>query len=303
MFANVNGKTIFFDVVGEGLSSITSELVKRPTFVVLHCASGFDHGYLRVCMDPISLIGQVIYLDLPGSGRSSKDDISSITFESLADDVAGLIDYLGLGRVYVIGHCAGGFVALNLALRHPHILNGLVMVNSSPCYTKVYDQIAANPALAERAPEEVVKACLRVYAPGVTTEETLTQDIVDDMLTKVGPYFFAPTYMSMYQSVFGYTSMNVAMLDHFVTEIYPKYDLRSSLTNIMMPTLIIAGSHDWLTPPSSSRLMHREIKGSVYREFAESGHVVFAEKPIGFFDTVKAFIDSLKKGGSDVCEG
>jgi len=297
MFANVNGKTIFFDVIGEGLNSLTSELKPKPTFVVLHCASGFDHGYLRVSMDPLSLLGQVLYLDLPGSGRSPVPSISDISFESMADDVAALLDYLGLTKVYVLGHCAGGFVAQHFALRHHDRVKGLILVNTAPAYTKLHDQVAPNPQLSERAPEDVVKLCLRVYAPGVISEETLTKTLVDDMLKNVGPYFFAPQYMGLYDRVFSYTGMNVSMLDHFVTEIYPAYDLRNDIENISAPTLIVAGSQDWLTPPSGARFTHSKIQGSVYREFEESAHLTFAEKPIAFFDTVRDFIDDQNKKG------
>ena len=297
MFANVNGKEIFFDVLGEGLNSLTSELKPKPTFVILHCASGFDHGYLRVSLDPMALLGQLVFIDLPGSGRSANTDVSAITFESMADDVAGMLDYLGLTKVFIVGHCAGGFVAQHFALRHPDRLKGLILINTSPAYTKVHDQVAPNPQLSDRAPEEVVKLCLRVYAPGVISEETLTKSLVDEMLKEVGPYFFAPHYMGLYEKVFSYSGMNVAMLDHFVTEIYPTYDLRDQLQNITAPTLIIAGSHDWLTPPSGARLTHSKISGSVYREFAESGHLTFAEKPITFFDTVKEFVESQPKKG------
>jgi len=289
MFANVNGKKIFFDVVGEGLNAQTSKLKPRATFIVIHCASGFDHGYLRNTMDPLSLLGQVIYLDLPGSGRTDVTDVRKITFESMADDVAGLIDYLGLGKVYIVGHCAGGFVALHFALRHYDRLKALVLVNTAPSVHKVHDQVAPNPMLSERACEKVVETCLRVYAPGVVTEETLTRGLVDEMLKTVGPFFFADQFMDLYDGVFGYTGMNVAMLDHFVTELYPAYDLRDELDKISVPTLIVAGSHDWLTPPSGSRLMHSKIPGSVYVEFPDSCHLSFAEKPIDFFEKVKDF--------------
>ena len=297
MFANVNGKSIFFDVVGEGLSSLTAELKPKPTFIILHCASGFDHGYLRINMDPLSLLGQVIYVDLPGSGRSPVRDVRDLSFESFADDVAGLMDYLGLTKAYIVGHCAGGFVAQHFALRHYDKLKGLILVNTAPCYTKLHDTVAPNPMLSERAPEDIVKLCLRVYAPGVITEETLTRQLVDDMLKSVGPYFFAADKMSFYESIFSYTGMNVAMLDHFVTEIYPTFDLRKDIENITAPTLIVAGSQDWLTPPSGARFINSKIEGSVYREFGQSCHLTFAEIPIAFLDVVKEFIESIPKKG------
>jgi len=295
MFANVNGKKIFFEVVGEGLDTSTTDLVRRPTYVILHCASGFDHGYLRGGFDMLSLNGQVVYIDLPGSGRSKDVVINTITFESMADDVAAMMDYLGITRPFIIGHCAGGFVAQHYAIRHPGKLRGLVLVNTAPSYEKTHDE-TPNPMLSERAPQEIVNTCLRVYAPGVISEETLTEELVHKMLHEVGPYFFAPDFMNKYESVFGYSGMNVAMLDHFVTEIYPTYDVRKKLHQITAPTLVVAGKLDWLTPPSGARLIASEISDAEYYEFDNSCHLSFAESPRAFTSLLQQFFHKTIKG-------
>lgn len=295
MFANVKGKKIFFETVGEGLESATPELKPRPTFVVLHCASGFDHGYLRGGLDVLSLFGQVVYLDLPGAGRSWDVDLNTVTLESMADDVSDVIDYLGIKNSFILGHCAGGFVAQHFAIRHPEKLCGLLLINTAPSYQKIHDDVP-NPLLSDRAPEDVVKTCLRVYAPGVVTEETLTPELVGKMMKEVGPYFFAPDNMKMAEAVFSFTGMNVAMLDRFVTELYPAYDLRSEVHNITAPTLIISGDQDWLTTPSGSRFLHQQIVNSAHIEFEDTCHLAFAEAPKRFFDTVQGFVRRHHKG-------
>jgi len=286
MYAEVNGKKIFFDVIGEGLDSATPELKKKPTFITFHCASGFDHGYLRPGLDQLSLIGQVVYIDLPGSGRSALPDVSKVTFESNADDIVALMDYIGIEKAHIIGHCAGGFVAQHFALRHPERLDSLILVNTAPSFEKIVDEIP-NPTIVERAPQEVVEACVRVYGQGDITEETVAK-----CFEFVGPYFMAQKKMTLFSSVFCYTAINIAMMDRFVNHIYKTYDVRDALRNIKAKTLIIAGSLDWLTPPSGARYIHSQIKGSQYIEFPNSCHMSFVEEREEFLKAIQKFIDN-----------
>ncbi|PIF22172.1 MULTISPECIES: alpha/beta fold hydrolase [Pantoea] len=285
MFANVNGKSIFFDVIGEGLNASTPEMTKKPVFVAIHCASGFDHGYLRRGLDILTFFGQVIYIDLPASGRSLGVDASTVTFENLADDVAAIIDHLGLDKVYLVGHCAGGFVAQHFALRHQEKLKALILVNTSPSFDKVIDNIPS-PTLVERAPPDVVEACLTVYGKGIITEET-----VKACFDKAGPHFLAKDKMDMFQPlVRNFTGISIPMLNRFVNHIYKTYDVRRELHKITVPTLVIAGSQDWLTPPAGSRFIAKEIPNSSYVEFKDSCHISFIELPDDFYPVVHDFI-------------
>jgi len=293
MFAYVNGKKIFFDVVGEGLDGSTAELKERPVFIAIHCASGFDHGYLRTGLDPLATMGQVVYVDLPASGRSASNIATTVTFENLADDIAGLIDYLGLNKPYIIGHCAGGFVAQHFALRHQHKMKGLILVNTSPSFEKIIEDDKPNPSLMDRAPKDVVETCLTVYGKGIITDET-----VDKCFNDVGPYFLAQDQMENFKAVFSYTSIALPMMDRFVNYIYKTYDVRDKLEQIDAPTLVIAGTQDWLTPASGARFIASKIKNSAYVEFENSCHISFAENRVGFLRSVHNFVGKTESENS-----
>ena len=286
MFAKVNGKRVFFDVVGEGLDAATPFLRKRPVFIALHCASGFDHGYLRNGLDPLSIMGQVIYVDLPGAGRSDKAGVLEATFESLADDVAGLMDYLGIDEAFILGHCAGGFVAQHFAIKYPEKVEGLILVNTKPSFENPPNEDGSPlPSLAARAPQDVVETAYKVYGEGI-----ITQDNVKAMLEKVGPYFFAPSQMFNYDYVFSFTSMSLPMMDRFVNHIYKTFDVRDQLSQIQARTLVIAGSKDWLTPASGARLIAERVNDATYIEFEDSCHISFAENRVGFLRVVQSFV-------------
>jgi len=290
MFVNVNGKRIFFDIVGEGHNGSTPQLEEKPVFLAVHCASGFDHGYLRCGIDILTMLGQVIYLDLPGSGRTG-GDASEITFESLADDICEFMNVLGLNKVYLLGHCAGGFVSQIFALRYPEKLKGLILVNTAPSFEKIIEEGKPNPTLAERAPEDVVQACIKVYGQGIITPET-----VDECFHKVGPYFLSTFQMDNFKRVFSYTGLALPMLDRFVNHIYKTYDVREQLKIIELNTLVIAGKHDWLTPPSGARFIASQIKNSMYVEFDNSCHVSFEENRTGFIRSVSSYVKKNETG-------
>ena len=78
MFVKVGSARLFFDVVGEGLNAATSDIVQRPTLILLHGGPGYDHSTLRPYFDRYSDTHQLIYLDHRGCGRSTgKKETSS----------------------------------------------------------------------------------------------------------------------------------------------------------------------------------------------------------------------------------
>jgi pimeloyl-ACP methyl ester carboxylesterase len=72
---------------------------------------------------------RVIGVDLQAHGRTA-DIERPMTFETMAYDVAALIEHLGLGEADVMGYSLGGGVALQTAIRHPEVVRKLVLVSS-----------------------------------------------------------------------------------------------------------------------------------------------------------------------------
>ena len=128
MFVHANGIRLWFDVDGPALVPEGQEMRGRPTVVLLHGGPGsFDHSYLRPDFDRLADIAQVIYLDLPGHGRSEWGDPAEWTFELCADSVRDFCDALGIARPIVFGHSLGGFVAMVYGARHPGQPGALVL--------------------------------------------------------------------------------------------------------------------------------------------------------------------------------
>lgn len=96
------------------------------------------HGYmesLEVFDSFAGVLGKqyrVICVDLPGHGFSQWQDREVITVDYSADTVAALLIKIGVTRATVIGHSMGGYVAVAMAQRHGELLEGLVLLHSSP---------------------------------------------------------------------------------------------------------------------------------------------------------------------------
>ena len=130
MYLKVNGTQLFFDVVGSSLQPVGHEMKPKPTMIAIHGGPGLDHSYLRP-LDPLGDVAQVIYLDLRGHGRSARHTNEYYQLGIMADDVAALCAELGIEKPIVLGHSAGGFVALSIAVRHPELLGGLILGSTS----------------------------------------------------------------------------------------------------------------------------------------------------------------------------
>jgi len=115
----VNGVRLFFEVVGEKMELHGTQLVEKPTLLILHGGPGFDHHGMRPYFDRFSDVAQVIYYDHRGNGQSERGPLESLNLWQWGDDVKAFCDVLGVQSPIVLGHSFGGFVAESYMTRHP----------------------------------------------------------------------------------------------------------------------------------------------------------------------------------------
>ena len=101
--------------------------------LVMHGGLGLDHTYLRG-LDIVSDVLHLVYYDHRHNGRSGRPPLESVTHAQLADDAEGLRQYCGFGKVAVLGHSYGGFIALEYALRYPDSVSHLILLDTAPVY-------------------------------------------------------------------------------------------------------------------------------------------------------------------------
>lgn len=118
-YAPVNGLDLYYEIHGAG-----------APLVLLHGGFGAT-GMFGELLPALAAHRQVIAVDLQGHGRTADID-RPLRIEQLADDIAALLAHLGLATASVMGYSLGGTVALQTAIRHPDMVDRLVVV-SVPC--------------------------------------------------------------------------------------------------------------------------------------------------------------------------
>ena len=112
-YADVNGLSLYYEEHGSG-----------EPLVLLH--GGLSAGEMFAAILPELAAGRrVITVDLQGHGHTADAD-RPLRPQTMADDVAALIEHLGLERADVMGYSLGGLVALRAAIQHPQLVRRLV---------------------------------------------------------------------------------------------------------------------------------------------------------------------------------
>jgi proline iminopeptidase len=271
--AAVNGTQLFYELAGAG----------PPTMVVCPGGPGFDHGHLRPGLDPLAADVQLVYVDPRGTGESAPVAVQTCTLEQMADDVAALCAVLGVERTIVFGHSAGGFVALQTALRHPELVAGLVLCETSPTLAPIPDDDPP-PSLLERAGPEAAEVAGRMFAGDASPETQMA------FARLVAPFYSGPAYMDVPIELFPLSRLNGEITQYFFTTLGPHYDVRPRLGGISVPVLVTAGGWDWVVAPARSRAIAAGIPDATLVEFPESGHFPFSEEPERFQQAVREYL-------------
>ncbi|MFN8591811.1 MAG: alpha/beta hydrolase [Thermomicrobiales bacterium] len=130
-YAPVNGLQMYYEIHGTG----------GVPLVLIHGAFG-SGSMIGDFVPLLAKTRQVIVMDQQAHGRTADID-RPLRLEQLADDVAGLVDYLGIAQADVFGYSLGGYVALQVAIRHPGLVRKLIPVSASYTRDGVYQEVWA----------------------------------------------------------------------------------------------------------------------------------------------------------------
>jgi pimeloyl-ACP methyl ester carboxylesterase len=259
----VRGIEIAYDDVGSG-----------PSVVLLH-GYPFNRSMWREQVEMLRLDHRVIIPDLRGHGETEVT-AGSVTMQSMAYDVASLLETLNISRATIGGLSMGGYVALAFYRLFPLRVRSLLLADTRPQADteegKQNREQQAEKALAEGM-EGISDALLpKLLAPETVAERPEIVKRLRDMMVGTDPEGAAAALRGM------------AM----------RQDQTSFLSRIIAPTLIIAGSKDALTPVADAELMHREIGGSRLQVIEEAAHVSNLERPEEFNTTLVKFLNDVE---------
>jgi 3-oxoadipate enol-lactonase len=254
------------------IGEVELNVVERGTGEPLLLVHGFplDHSMWQGQIDGLSNKYRVLAPDMRGFGKS---DVTSgtVTMEQLAGDLALLLDKLGVAEpVNFCGLSMGGYVAWQFAARHRTRLKRLIV-----CDTRA---VADSKETAEGREKSAQKA----LAEGAKV-------VADAMLPKLfhtdgseQPYREA-TYQVM-------LSTNPQGVAAALRGMAKRPDVTQRLNEIDVPTLVICGEHDVISPPAEMRAIAEGIPGSRYVEIKDAGHMAPLEKPAAVNAAIETFL-------------
>lgn len=196
--------------------------------------------------------------------------------EAFADDLAALLDHLGLAEVYLVAQSMGGWTCLTYALRAPERVRGLVLSSS----TGTIDFAAIDhPAIAELPSwtERSLAERRRLNAIGVlpSTGSRMAHEQPETSFLYGELYDLTPA--SYKDSVRRSTRSSRTLPPHQVRE-------------IRTPVLLIVGQEDLIFPPMAAAAVASLIPAARVHEVPEAGHSVYFERPEIYNRAVDAFL-------------
>jgi len=262
------GVRLFFDVVGPGFAATPDAMVAKPTLLLLHGGPGFDHSSFRPYFDRFADTHQVVYVDHRGHGRSDqRTDPSGWDLDTWADDVARFTAALGIERPVVLGTSFGGFVAIRYAARHPGHASKLIL-SSTLAYP---DLELIESRFADRGGHEAAASYRRLFIDGDQSMESW----IGYAGLNLPLYNHAPSGFGPHR-----TLDNLEVTQHFHVP-FTEMDLRDDVRAIDVPTLVLAGRDDPITPYECSTEIDRLLPDGLGRlEILEgAGHGTFRDRP------------------------
>jgi len=244
----------------------------QPLLLCLHGIGSCADAFLdqRTLADEAGY--RLVAWDAPGY-RYSPDPSDAPGLSGWADSAAELIRELGYSQAIVLGVSWGGVTATRLAMRHPELVAGLILADSSVGSGTTISQAKLMRGRASVLEEKGATAFAQershlLVAPGTAV----------DVLNRVEKLFAESIRMPAY----GWACDSMAETDH-----------SDMLENVKAPTLVVYGAQDIVTPPEASRVLANGISRSVLKEINAAGHLANQEQPAAFNESVISFLNLL----------
>jgi pimeloyl-ACP methyl ester carboxylesterase len=234
---------------------------RRERLVLIH-GSGCSADSWRYQVDGLSREYEVVAVDLPGHGASAPSGDPSI--ERYADAVRGVLQKIGKRRVFLAGHSLGGAVALQVALDHGERLKGLILVATAA----YLEALALTPDILLWAVAALPHKFKGMFFSDLVTGEALA--IARDDVRRC--------------------SLEAVLGDFAASR---KFDFRNRLGRLNLPTLILCGGDDLITPVRYAERLHKEIPRSTFVRVEKAGHMLPLESPARVNAAIRQFIRGI----------
>jgi 3-oxoadipate enol-lactonase len=260
--ATLSGAEIAYDDRGAG-----------PALVFLHA---FPLGQFMWDAEAAALSGRrrVVRFDARGFGGSPPGG-EPLTMDRIADDAAALMDHLGIETATLAGCSMGGYAAFAFVRRHPGRLAGLVLQDTR-AGADTEEARANRTALAARVLDEGAGAAAEAFLPKLVGETTRREN--PGLVARLGERIRATSPEGIARAL---------------AALGTRPDSRETLEHIAVPTLVVVGEEDVLTPPAEAKEMAAAIAGGRMEVIPRAGHLSNLENPSFYQAALTRFLDSV----------
>jgi 3-oxoadipate enol-lactonase len=256
----INGLDIHYREAGQG----------RPV-VLVHGFTGNSRNW-ALTVPALRPYYRLLSPDLRGHGLSAKPVLpEDYALEAMADDIVAFVGLLGLEGCHLVGHSMGGMIAQLVALKAPHLLRSLVLVDTS-----------AEPPGALRTEERarLVRVAMEQGMEAVWEAQLALNPMAEELRSQ-------PELLQTWKEQFLMTSREAYI--YCAQHIANRRPILDELKGLRMPVLIVCGELDepFVGP---SRRMHEAIPGSRLEIIAGCGHSPQIERPQEFNRLLLSFL-------------
>jgi pimeloyl-ACP methyl ester carboxylesterase len=207
---------------------------------------------------------QALAIDLPGHGQRPDSFPAEVSVQDYANAVHEIVKQeLHLTRPIIAGHSLGGAIALTMGLEYGSDLAGLILIGTGA-------RLKVHPDLLESARQQPQQARQDL------TELALTQQHISAVSSEVSKEVDPPGPTILYRDL---AACN-------------RFDVMNRLHELTLPTLIICGVEDRLTPPKYSQYLHQHIANSTLCIIPSAGHYVMREEPTAVNQTIADWLST-----------
>jgi pimeloyl-ACP methyl ester carboxylesterase len=230
---------------------------------------------------------RTVAFDNRGVGRSSKPP-GPYSTRQMGEDVAALMDHLGIGRTHVVGVSMGGMIAQELAINHPDRVGALVLACTYPepdAEVESRRQFSLEQLGGTVTEAGEVEIHLSAVDPMAIFQHVLpivfSERFLREGLAEIAPYLAGGlAYGFSLEAILGQVS---AAMGHRATD---------RLHQIASPTLVLTGTDDLLIPPHHSDILAADIPGASLVKVPGGTHGFNLEMPERFNAEVLHFLDA-----------
>ncbi len=242
--------------------------------IVLVHGFPLDHTMWSHQIAALSAAFRVVAVDLRGFGRSPARD-TTVSMADFADDVAAIIEHHQLGPVVFCGLSMGGYIAWEFQRRHRALLRALIL-----CDTRAVadppEAAKARRVTAERVLKEGPAFLADTMLPRLFGEKTaLTQPEIVEATRRVIET----------ANPIGVAAASRGMAD--------RHDFSGELPSIAIPTLVIVGEQDVISPAEEMTAIAHRMPQAQLRVIPGVGHMAPLEAPAAVNEAIREFVGSL----------